>query len=122
MTVEMTGGRGSGVDGRGQAEEVARLDVLRDAHDILRDHATCAEVQVTHLAVADLAVGKPHGESGRVEECARRPAPEAMPGGRITQLDGVALAAGTKAPAVEHDQDDRGARPTPLCHIGGDAI
>src|SRR5207237_407440 len=67
-------------------------------------------------------IGKRHGEAGRVEQRARCPAPEAMPGGGVTQLDGVALAAGTKAPAVEHDQDDRGARPTPLCHIGGDAI
>src|SRR5207237_9383663 len=99
---------------RGQAEEVARLDGLRDARDILRDHATGAEVQVTHLAVADLAVGKPHGESGRVEEGARRPAPEAMPGGRIAQLGGVALAAGAKAPALRPDQADEGRRPAAL--------
>src|ERR1051325_5846830 len=110
------------LDERGQAEELAGLDGLRDAHDVLRHDAAGAEVEVTHLAVADLPVGKSHGESGRVEECARRLGPEAMPDGRVTELDGVALAAGTKAPAVEHDQDDRGARPTRLCHIGGDAI
>src|SRR5437870_8565161 len=42
-----------------------------------------------------------------------------MPGGRPPELDGVAFPAGTEAPAVEHDQDDRGARPMPLCHIEG---
>src|ERR1043166_9602186 len=110
------------LDERGQAEELAGLDGLRDAHDVLRHDAAGAEVKVTHLAVADLPVGKSHGESGRVEERARRLGPEAMPDGRVTELDGVAFAAGTKAPAVEHDHDDRGARPTRLCHIGGDAI
>src|ERR1051325_7167226 len=76
------------LDERRQAEELAGLDGLRDAHDVLRDHAAGAEVQVTHLAVADLSVGKSHGESGRVEERARRLGPEAMPDGRVTELDG----------------------------------
>src|SRR3989441_8002940 len=95
---------------------------LRDAHDVLRHHATGSEVQVAHFTVADLSFGKTHGEPRRVEQGAGRVRPEAMPGGSPPQLDGVALPAGTKAPAVEHDQDDRGARPMPLCHIGGDAI
>src|SRR5204863_9218553 len=87
---------------RRQAEEIARLNGLRDPHDVLRDDAPGAEVQMTHFAVAHLAVGKYYGEPGRVQERARRPAPEAMPDGSVAELDGVALAAGTKAPAVEH--------------------
>ena len=110
------------LDERRQAEELARLDGLRDAHDVLRDHAAGTEVQVTHLAVADLSLGESNGELRCVKERAGRLSPEAMPNGGVTELDGVALAAGTKTPAVEHDQDDRGARPTRLCHIAGDAI
>jgi hypothetical protein len=110
------------LDQRRQAEELAGLDRLGDAHDVLRHDATRAEVQVSHFAVADLALGKSHREPRRVEEGAWRPAPEAVPRGRVPELDGIAFAAGAEAPAVEHDQDDRGARPIPLCHIGGDAI
>src|SRR3989441_12813321 len=95
---------------------------LRDAHDVLRHDATGSEVQVPHFTVADLSLGKTHGEPRRVEQRAGRVRPEAMPSRGSAELDGVALPAGTEAPAVEHDQDDRGARPMPLCHIGGDAI
>src|ERR1041385_9229594 len=87
------------------------------SHDAAR-----AEVQVAHLAVADLSFGKSDGEPRRVEERARRATPQAMPDGRRAEFDGVAHPAGTEAPAAEHDQDARGARPLPVCHIGGDAI
>src|SRR5205814_1234176 len=50
------------LDERGQAEELAGLHGLRDAHDVLRDHAAGAEVQVTHLAAADLSLGESNGE------------------------------------------------------------
>src|SRR2546422_10671426 len=69
------------------------------------------------FAVADLSLRQAHRESGRVEQRARRSRPETMPGGCVPQLDGVPLPAGTEPPAVEHDEDDRGARPMPLCHI-----
>jgi len=110
------------LDERRQLEELTGLDGLRDAHDVLRHHAPGAEIQVAYFAVADLSGGKSHGQAGRVEERARRVRPETVPGGRVAELDGVALPAGTEAPAVEHDQDDRGARPMPLCHIESDAI
>jgi len=105
------------LDERRQAEELSRLDRLRDAHDVLGHHASGAEIQVSDLAVTDLSGGESHREPRGVEQCARRFGPEAVPGARVTQLDGVSLAAGTEAPAIEHDQDDRGARPIPLRHI-----
>src|SRR5216117_2540937 len=107
---------------RRQPEERTRLYRLGDAHDFLGHDAPGPEIQVTHFAVADLSLGQAHRESGRVEQRARRSRPETMPGGCVPQLDVVPLPAGTEPPAVEHDEDDRGARPMPLCHIGGDAI
>src|SRR5204863_393071 len=81
------------LDERGQAEELAGLHGLRDAHDVLRDHAAGTEVQVTHLAVADLSLGESHGEPRCVEERAGRLGPEAMPNGGVTEPDGVGRAA-----------------------------
>ncbi len=107
---------------RRQPEEVARVDGPRDAGDVLRHHAARPEVQVADLTVADLSVGEANGESGGSEQRVRRARPESVPGGRVTQLDGVAFAAGAEAPTVEHDEDDRGARPTPVRHIEPDAI
>ena len=109
-------------DERRQSEEVARVDCLRDAHNVLRHHAPGAEIEVADFAVADLSFGESHGEPRRVEQRARRFRPETVPSGRVAELDGVARPAGPEAPAVEHDQDDRGARPMPLCHIQSDAI
>ena len=105
------------LDERGRAKELSGLDRLRDADDILWHDAPGAEIQVSHLAVPDLSGGESHGEAGGVEQGVRRLGPQPVPGGRVAQLHGVAIAAGTKAPAIEHDQDDRGARPIPLRHI-----
>src|SRR3989449_6805756 len=100
---------GAQLDEGRQPEKLARLDGLRDAHDVLRDDAAGPEVQVSHFTVADLALGKTHGEPRRAEQRAGRVRPEPMPDGGPPELDGVALPTGTEAPAVEHDQDDRGA-------------
>jgi len=42
----------------GQAEELARLDRLGNAHHVLRHHAARAQVQVADFAVADLSLGE----------------------------------------------------------------
>jgi len=76
-----------------------------------------AEVQMPDFAVTDLSLGETDGQPRRAEQRAGRFRPEAMQVGVRPSSTGVALAAGTEAPAVEHDQDDRGARPMPLCHI-----
>src|SRR5262245_43067788 len=105
-----------------ESSELAARDRLRDAHHVLGDDAAGAEVQVPDLAVADLTLGEAYRGTRCMEQRARRVRPQALPRGRIGELDGVAFAAGAEAPAVEHEEDDRGALPTPLCHIEGDAI
>ena len=77
---------------------------------------------MSDFAVADLPFGKADGESRCVEQRSRRPLPQAVPGRGIAQLDSVAYTARAEAPAVEDDETDRGALPTPLRHIGGDAM
>ena len=94
-----------------QLVELAPLDALRDAHEILRHHAPGAEVEVAHLAVAHLADGEPDGESARVEQRAGVAVPEPLPGGRVRERDGIALALGPVAPPVEHHEHDRSAMP-----------
>src|SRR2546429_6310982 len=98
------------LDQRGDVEEGARIDRLRDAHDVLRHDAAGAEVQMPDFAVADLAFGEAHGETGRVEQRAWRLRPEAMPGGRPAELDRVPHLAGTEAPAIEFFQAEDGIR------------
>ena len=56
------------------------------------------------FGIAHLALGKPHGESAGVQEGARGQRPEALPDGGFAQGNGVSLALGTVAPAVEDDQ------------------
>jgi len=109
-------------DERLQPVELSRGDALGNAHDVLRHDAARAEVQVPDLAVAHLPFGETHRQPRRLEQRARRPLPEAMPDGRRAELDGVAVPAGTEPPAVEDDQDDRGARPTSGGHIEGHAM
>src|SRR6266566_643946 len=76
---------------RRRPEKLARLDRLRDPHDVLWHDAARPEVQVPHFTVADLSLGKTHSEPRRVEQRAGRFRPEAMPGGRPPELDGVTL-------------------------------
>src|SRR3989454_167493 len=88
------------LDQRGDVEEGAGIDRLRNAHNVLRHDTTGAEVQMPDLAVADLPFGESHGESGRVEQRARRLRPEAMPGGRPAELDRVPHLAGKRLARV----------------------
>ena len=94
-----------------EAEEIPSLDALGDAHQILRHHPPGAEIEVAHLAVAHLAGRKPDGEPAGVEERPRLRGPEPVPHRRVAELDGIALARGAVAPAVEHHEQHRaGAR------------
>jgi len=108
-------------DERRQPEEIARGDRLRDAHDVLRDHPARAEVQVPDFAVPHLSLGEAHGEPRGVEQRVRGAVPQPMPGRRVAQFDRIAVPAWTKSPAVEDDQDDRGAIRAGFGHIEGDA-
>src|SRR2546426_8598990 len=60
------------LDQRGDVEERARIDRLRNAHDVLRHDAAGAEVQVPDFAVADLPFGESHGEVGHLDRKSTR--------------------------------------------------
>src|SRR3989442_12775341 len=105
----------------GNAEELASVNRLRYAHDILRHDAARAQVQVTDFAVPDLPVGQSDGEARCFEQRTGGALPQLVPHWRAAELDRVPLAARTKAPAVEHDEDDPSARAMRRCHIEGDA-
>src|SRR3989442_4235003 len=109
------------LDQRRNLEKLAALHRLRDAHDVLRHDSARAEIQVPDFAIADLSVGKTNREAGRLQQRARRALPERVPDWCLAELDGVALAAGAEAPAVEHNEDHRGARAAAHWHIEGDA-
>ena len=105
------------------AKELASINRLRDADEILRHDAAGAEIQMSDFAVTDLSLGKTDGETGCLEQRARRAIPQLVPHRRPTELDGIALAARPEAPPVEHDEDHRrgGAHAAGRCHIEGDA-
>jgi hypothetical protein len=107
------------IDKRRQLEELSRFDGLRNPHHVLGDDATSPEVQVSDFAVADLPLRKPDRQPRSVQQGSRSACPEAVPGGRVAQLDGVAFTARAEPPAVKDDEPDRGALPTQLRHIGG---
>ena len=71
--------------------ELAGLDALGDADQILGDHPAGPEVQVADLAVPHLAFGETHRQPARLEQGARKAFPEPVPDGGGGQLDGVAL-------------------------------
>ena len=98
--------RGAELDQRRELVELAALDALGDADQVLRHDAAGAEVEVAHLAVAHLALGEADGQPARVQESARVRVPEPVPDRGVGQLDRVALALGPVAPAVQNDQDD----------------
>jgi hypothetical protein len=86
--------------------ELAGLDALGDADEILRDYPAGPEVQMAYLAVAHLTFREPYRESAGVEESARIAAPEPVPDRGIGQLDRVSIAFGPVAPAVQNHEDD----------------
>ncbi len=88
-------------------EESAVGDRLRDSHQILLHHSAGAEVEVPHLAVADLAARQADGFAGGLEEGARRVRPESVPGRHRRHRDRVPLALGAISPSVEDEEDDR---------------
>src|SRR5207245_11672348 len=106
---------------RRQPKELARLNALRDADDVLRDDAAGPQVQVSDFAVAHLPRREPDGKARGLQQRVWDAAPEAMPRRCGAELDGVAVPTRAKSPAVQHNQHDRGARGSGLVHIEGDA-
>ena len=93
------------LDQRGDLEKFAGADARRNADEVLRDHPSCPEVQVPHLAVAHLPLGQPHCQAAGVEQGPRGALPEAMPDRRPGELDGVPVTLRAVAPTVQDHED-----------------
>jgi len=87
-----------------EVEEAAVGDALVDPDEILRHHPAGAEVEVSDLAVAHLTFGESDGQAARVEKSTGLGGPQAVPDGRVAELDGVADAFSAVSPAVEHHE------------------
>ena len=88
-------------------EERAVLDREVDARELLVDDAAGADVEVTDLGVAHLALGQPDGEPRRAQLGRRALGEEPVEVGRVGGLDGVARRGRGLAEAV-HDDEQRG--------------
>src|SRR5437867_12194309 len=81
---------GAQLDEGRQPEKLARLDGLRDAHDVLRHDAAGREVQVSHFTAADLSFGKTDAAPRRPEQRTGNARPEATLARTATDFDGAA--------------------------------
>src|SRR6186713_1427728 len=88
-------------------EEVAILDALVDAREILIDHAAGAHRGMAHLGVAHLSRGQSDGFARGRQRRMWKAIQQLGIGGRARQLDGVVILFVPQAPAVEHDKDER---------------
>ena len=102
-------GHGS-VDSLGQLdvlEEVAVLDVLGDAGQLLIDDATGTDIGVAHFGVAHLAVRQTHVQAGAGDQGAGVVTGQAIQIGGLGSSNGVVLLLGAVAPTVHDDQNQR---------------
>ena len=105
--------RSMAADERRVREELAVPDALVDAREVLVDDAAGAHVHVADLGVAHLAGGQADGFARRDQLRVRIALEQLVVDGRARQRDGVVLAFGADAPAVEDDQDERAGRVGP---------
>src|SRR6187397_892466 len=68
-----------------EVEEAATRNALVDAHEVLRHHASGAEVEVPDLAVAHLALGETDGQPACVEQRMWLGGPEPVPDGGVAE-------------------------------------
>ena len=87
-------------------KKLPSLIALVDADEVLLHHAARAEIEVSDLAVADLAARQADRLARRLEQRARCARPERVPRRHGRHRDRIALALGAIAPAVEDEEDD----------------
>ena len=87
-------------------EELARLDRLVHAHEVLEEDAARADGEMPDLGVAHLAGRQADRLAGRLQRRMRVRAPEAVEDGRVGELDRVPRPRRGAAPAVEDDERD----------------
>ena len=92
----------------------AVLDGIVDARKLLEHDATGTDVEVTHLGVAHLAVGKAHVLARSTERGVRILLVQAIKEGRLGSGDGVLAISRSQAAAVHDNQE---CRKMTLCHM-----
>ena len=88
-------------------EERSVADRFVDAHQVLHHDPTGSEVQMADFAVAHLPLWEADGEPGRVEQRARAPRHQGIPGGRVGQRNRVSFTLRPVSPAIEHYKNHR---------------
>ena len=92
----------------------AILDGVVDARKFLEDDAAGTDVEVAHLGVAHLAVGKAHVLARSAERGVRILLVQAIKEGRLGSGDGVLAIGRSQAAAIHDDQE---CRKVTLCHM-----
>ena len=77
-------------------------DIPGDAGQLLIDHAACADIGVTHLAVAHLPVGQTHRLAGAVQQSVGAGFKQPIQIGGLCGGDRVGGGGGGNAPAVQN--------------------
>ena len=91
-------------------EQLAGLDRLVHAHEVLEEDAARADRQVPDLGVPHLALRQADGRARRRELRVREVAPQPVEDGRVGELDRVARPGRRDSPAVEDDERYEGIR------------
>ena len=86
--------------------ERAVFDGHIDAGDVLRHYAASADIQMPHFGVAELAGGQADHAFGGVDRAVGVLGFEAVEIGGVGEEDGVVVAFGAVAEAVENEEDD----------------
>ena len=92
----------------------AVLDGIVDARKLLEDDAAGTDIEVTHLRVAHLAIGKAHVLARSAERGVGVFLVQAIKEGRLGSGDGVLAIGRSQATAVHDDQE---CRKMTLCHM-----
>ncbi len=88
-------------------EEVAVLDHQLDASAVHVDDTARADIKMTDLTVAHLAIGQADIVSTRVNQCIGVILEQAVVDRFASEGYGVGVGIGTKTPAVENDENKR---------------
>ena len=100
------GGTDRGLQGGIEGERAVR-DCVSDAHEVLLDDAARADVQVSHLRVAHLALGQTDVPSRGRELGVREAREQRIEDRGVRELDGIAGTRRRDPESVQDDERDR---------------
>ncbi len=107
---------------RGMPEELAALDQLVDAHDLLLDDTARPHVEVADFRRALIAGAQADGAAGGTEDRVGIGGEDVGEDVGTGEGDGVTGVLVPDAPPVAHDQDDRGAHGTDHLSVTGGTV